>query len=190
MRELDGNTDAEPEVTVRGGSPEVVVVGGIHGDEPSGVRGIERVLESIDTGKLELKKGVKFVKANPPALEASKRYLDVDMNRVFPGDAESDKLEEQLAARICAETGDRTALALHSTKSHPEPFALVSRAQRNVLKVASKMPVKQVVDETGISKGSFTYCSPVVSIESGCQGTAAATDNAERMIEAFLKVTG
>jgi len=135
-------------------------------------------------------KPVKYIIANPPALERNVRYIDADMNRVFPGDAESHDLERRLAARVCEETAGYTTLALHSTRSKPEPFALVSRCDRDVLTLASRLPVEHVVDESALSEGSFTNCGSVVSVECGCQGTDEAADTAESVVRAFLDVTG
>jgi len=74
-----------PDVTVAGpGEPEVAVVGGVHGDEPSGVHAV-RTLRQAD---LDLQRGVMFVIANPAAVEAGQRFLDSDLNRMFPGDSE------------------------------------------------------------------------------------------------------
>jgi len=179
--------EAEPEVTVVGdGEPSVAVVGSIHGDEPSGARAIERVLSDPP----EHRKAVKYVVANPPALEKGVRYTDADMNRVFPGDRDSDDTERRLAARVCEETSGYTTLALHSTRSQPEPFALLSRCDRELLALASRLPVAHVVDESQISEGSFTNCGSVVSVECGCQGTDAATDTAEMLVRAFLDAVG
>ncbi len=179
--------DAEPDVWVRGrGEPEVAVVGSMHGDEPSGARAIHRLLER----DVEYDRAVKYVVANPPALERGVRYVDVDMNRVFPGDVDSGDLERRLAARVCMETQGYTTLALHSTQSTPKPFALFSRHDTDVLRWASRLPVEHAVDESRISDGSFTGCGDVVSVECGCQGTPAATDTAVEVVEAFLQVTG
>lgn len=177
----------EPEITVVGdGEPSVAVVGSIHGDEPSGARAIERILSDPP----DHRKAVKYVVANPPALGRGVRYIDADMNRVFPGDRDSDDVERRLAARVCEETSGYTTLALHSTRSQPEPFALLSRCDRELLTLTSRLPVAHVVDESRISEGSFTNCGSVVSVECGCQGTAAATDTAERVVRSFLDAVG
>lgn len=178
-------TEERPEVTLRGpGDSVAVVVGGIHGDEPGGVEAMRRVRDSFD-----YRRGVKYVVANPVALERGVRFLDADMNRVFPGDPESGDLERRLAAAVCRETAGLPALALHSTVSSPEPFALVAGVNRDVLEIASLLPVRYVVDESRITDGSYTQCSPVVSVEVGCQDTDGAVETAERLIEAFLQAT-
>jgi predicted deacylase len=179
--------DAEPEITVGGdGEPQVAVVGSIHGDEPEGAKAIERLLaEDVDYSK-----PVKYIVANPPALERGVRYIDADMNRIFPGDSESEDVERRLAARVCEETEGCTSLVLHSTRSHPEPFALVSQYDPEVFELASNLPVEKVVDESALSDGSFTRCGSVVSVECGLQGTEEAADAAEGVVRAFLDLTG
>ena len=76
-------TAPEPRPTIedRGpGEPELAVVGGVHSNEPSGVRAVERLCDA----DLALQRGVRFVIANPPAVAADERYLDTDLNRIFP----------------------------------------------------------------------------------------------------------
>ena len=179
--------DAEPEVYVRGdGEPRIAVVGSIHGDEPEGAKAIERLLAE----DLDYDKAVKYILANPLAFERGVRYIDADMNRIFPGDAESDDIERQLAARVCEETEGCTSLVLHSTRSYPEPFALVSQYDTDVFELASNLPVEKVVDESALSEGSFTRCGSVISVECGFQGTDEAADAAEGAVRAFLDLTG
>lgn len=176
----------EPDVIVRGpGEPELAVVGGIHGDEPSGIRTIERLLGA----GLDLQRGVKFVIANPPAVAAGERYLDTDLNRTFPGDPDGNR-EERLAAHLCAELAALPTLSLHATHAQPEPFALVDRSKSRAIEIASRLPVEHVVDHADTTDGTLTACGPVVTIEAGCQHTDEATDAAERQARAFLRVMG
>ncbi|PSQ14095.1 succinylglutamate desuccinylase [Halobacteriales archaeon QS_8_69_73] len=161
-------------MTVHGsGEPEVAVVGGIHGDEPSGVRAVER-LRAADP---PLERGVKLVVANPPAVAAGERYLETDLNRSFPGDPDG-SLEERLAAELCAETDGLPTLSLHATHSTPEPMALLEHGQPGVFELADSLPVPHVVDHSQVTEGSFTDCGTVVTVEAGCQGTDAAAAEA------------
>jgi predicted deacylase len=178
--------DPTPEVTVRGPEPaELAVVGGIHGDEPSGARAVRRLRES----DLEFERGVKFVVANTAALAADERYLDSDLNRVFPGDPDGDR-EERLAAALCAELGDCPTLSLHATHSSPEPFALFDRAQPAALEVAEQLPVEYVVEKGAVTEGTLSSCTPAVALEAGCQQSEAAAETAERQARAFLQAAG
>ncbi|MWV38750.1 succinylglutamate desuccinylase [Natrialba sp. INN-245] len=172
------------DVTTRGpGEPEIVVVGGIHGDETGGVRAVRRLREA----DLDLKRGVAFVVANPAAVNVGERYLDSDLNRAFPGNPAGDR-EERLAAHLRKLVQDRTTLSLHGTHSQPTPFALIHRSQPRQFDLAARMPVPHVVDHWGVNEGAITSCGLSVEIEVGPQGTEEAAVAAEHQADAFLKL--
>ena len=174
---------APPDVTTRGpGEPEVAVVGGVHGDETGGIRAVRRLREA----DLDLQRGVAFVLANPAAIDAGERYLDSDLNRVFPGDPDGDR-EERLAAHMCTVIEDRPTLSLHGTSSRPTPFALVYRSDPREFEVAAQLPVPQVVDHWGVNEKTITTCGCTIEIEVGPQGSEAAAASAERQARAFLR---
>ncbi|WP_232686269.1 succinylglutamate desuccinylase/aspartoacylase domain-containing protein [Halobacterium zhouii] len=177
---------AEVDATVLGdGDPDLAVVGGIHGDEPSGVRAIRHVLDT----EPDLERAVKFVVANPPAGVAHRRYLDVDMNRVFPGDPDSPDRERRLAAQLADEIGGSIVLSLHSTHSSTNPIAFVSGKHPDAQAVAARLPVEHVVNHDPVVDGAFTSCKRVVSVEVGRQLTDAATTNATKLVRSFLRMT-
>ncbi|WP_267639627.1 succinylglutamate desuccinylase/aspartoacylase domain-containing protein [Haloarchaeobius amylolyticus] len=175
--EVLGPTDEE--------EPSLAVVGGIHGDEPAGVRAIRQVLEEPP----DLQRPVKLVLANPPATAAHRRYLDTDMNRSFPGSTDADAREERLAAELASELADCTTLSIHTTHSHDEPIALVDRDNPRAQEVADALPVEHVVDEQQAADGAFTGCEGVVSVEAGRQLSENATENAVSLVRAFLQLT-
>jgi predicted deacylase len=182
--------DSGPDVTTHGpGEPEVAVVGGVHGDEPSGVRAVERLRRAIDRGELELRRGLALVVANPAAVEAGVRYLDSDLNRSFPGDPDGDR-EGRLAARLVEATRDLLTLSLHATHSEEEPIALFDAAQAGMLEYASDLPVPYVVDHRRAAPGSYAEVNDVLTVEAGCQGTEAAAVTAEKLALDFLRSTG
>ncbi|WP_290811923.1 succinylglutamate desuccinylase/aspartoacylase family protein [Halovivax sp.] len=177
-------TDFDPlDVTIGGpGDPDVVVVGGVHGDERSGVRALRRLREA----DLDLRRGVAFVLANPAAIEAGERYLDSDLNRAFPGDPDGDR-EERLAARLCELVDGRTTLSLHGTDAEPTPFALIHSAQEREFELASRLPVPHVVDHWGVNEATITTCGYTVEIELAAENSAAEADAAEDQARAFLR---
>jgi predicted deacylase len=175
-----------PVVVDRGpGDPEVAVVGGVHGDEPSGVRAIRNLLEEDP----DFERGVRFVIANPPAFAAGERYLDADLNRSFPGDPDAPERERRLAAHVRGLTEGMATLSLHSTHSTPDPIVFV-HLEESVAEIAAEMPVPSVVAETSVVEGTFTDCNAALTLEAGCQGTAAATDTATEQARAFLGIAG
>ncbi|EMA24379.1 succinylglutamate desuccinylase/aspartoacylase domain-containing protein [Haloarcula argentinensis] len=169
------------------GVPEVAVVGSIHGDEPCGRDGIEAVLADPP----EVERPVKFIIANEAALDANKRYLDTDLNRSFPGDADSESQEERLAAALAAELQDCTVLSLHSTQSYDGMFALVDDLTSEMEALCSAISVDAVVQTKGANEGRlFATVDSVVEVECGYQGSAEAAENAEQVIREFLAATG
>ncbi|QSW99069.1 succinylglutamate desuccinylase/aspartoacylase domain-containing protein [Haloterrigena alkaliphila] len=178
------DTDFGPlDVTLRGpGEPEVLVIAGVHGDERSGIRAVERLREA----DLDLQRGVAFVLANPAAIEAGERYLDSDLNRVFPGDPDGDR-EERIAARLCELVEGRTSLSLHGTNAEPTPFALVHSAQEREFELAAELPVPHVVDHWGVNEHTITTCGFTVEIELAAKNSDDVAAAAEHQARAFLE---
>lgn len=180
-----------PDVTTHGhGDPEAAVVGGVHGDEPAGVEAIETLRDEAGLDEITFHEGVKLIVANPPAYGAGERYLDVDMNRTFPGDPDGDAREERLAARLLEEVDGLPTLSLHTTHSHPNPIALFDRDYPEALEHAAQLPVQHVVDQHDVADGSFPSSHLAVTVEAGRQHTKDATHTAKRIAKAFLRQTG
>ena len=171
------------DVMVRGpGDAEIIVIGGIHGDETGGVRAVKRLREA----DLPFQRGVAFVLANPSAIDAGTRYVNSDLNRVFPGDPGGD-YEERLAAHLCEFVNGRTTLSLHGTRSEPTPFALISSMQVEELAIVQGIPVEYVVDYAGVDYGTLASCGVTIEVEVGAQGTDRAAVEAEQQARAFLQ---
>jgi predicted deacylase len=175
------------------GPPEVAVVGGIHGDEPAGARAVE-YLHSAD---LELTGSVTLVTANERALERGVRYVEEDLNRAFPPRGTTptefewgDTHEGRLAERLYDLLRDKLTLAVHSTQSHPEPFAVVVDPDTRRLETCAALPVESVVDSSALTDGRLLEAVPAIEIEAGHQGSVPAARNAERISRAFLAATG
>ena len=169
------------------GVPEIAVVGCIHGDEPCGRDGIDAVLADPP----ELNRPVKFIIANEEALAAGERYLETDLNRTFPGDADSDVHEVRLAAALTEELQGCTVLSLHSTQSYGGAFALVDELTPMVKGICSKLSVDAVVKTEGANDGRLFWAVPsVIEVECGYQGSPEAAENAEQVIREFLVAVG
>ncbi|MFC6889069.1 succinylglutamate desuccinylase/aspartoacylase domain-containing protein [Halorubrum trueperi] len=173
------------------GPARVAIVGGIHGDEPAGERIVRRLAAELDeegagTGC------VRLIVANEPALEAGTRYTDADLNRVFPGDADSDEYERALAPRLAAELdGMDAVLALHSSHSAPPPFAIHSDPTESVRRSVTGMPVEYVLDSSGLRGTTLDSVVPhTVSIEVGLQGSEEAVAFGHETCLAFLRAHG
>ena len=179
------------------GAARVAIVGGIHGDEPAGVRIVERLAEQLsprdhpDEGG-EAEGLVRLILANEPAIEAGTRYTDADLNRAFPGDPDSDEYERALAPRLAAELeGFDAVLALHTSHSAPPPFAIFSDLTASVRRTVTGLPVDHVVDASGLRSTTLDSTIPhTVSIEVGRQGSEEAVEFGYEACLAFLRVHG
>lgn len=63
--------------------PTVVFLGGIHGNEPSGVIALQRVLSEIKDLGLKLRGNLLALAGNLTALERDHRFIDLDLNRIW-----------------------------------------------------------------------------------------------------------
>ncbi|QHS17877.1 M14 family metallopeptidase [Halopenitus persicus] len=168
------------------GRPEIAVVAAIHGDEPCGPRAVDRLLADEE----EYERPVKLIVANEEALAAGERYLETDLNRVFPGDPDADTHEGRLAHRLTSELTGCTTLALHSTQSYAEPFAVIDTMDEVARGVAPHLPVEVVVQTDAFTEGRLIEHPHTIEVECGLQGTDEAADNAYWLVRAFLAATG
>ncbi len=63
--------------------PTLVLFGGMHGNEPSGVEALERVFKKFKATNQDLNGAVFGIKGNLPALLEKKRFLEHDLNRIW-----------------------------------------------------------------------------------------------------------
>lgn len=167
------------------GPPELAIVGGIHGDEPCGVAAVERLMESPPL----VDRPVALIVANELAIDRGERFVDTDLNRAFPGDPAGSH-EERLAARLESELEDCRVLALHSTQSHDEPFAVIDHLTDWTRSVCGRLPVDAVVETGSLVEGRLFASADVVEVECGRQWSQAAIDNAGDIARAFLAAEG
>ena len=169
------------------GAPEVAIVGGIHGDEPCGVRAVDELVAD----DLTVERPVALVVANEEALAAGERYLDTDLNRSFPGDPASEAHEKRLAAQLGELLGDCTVLSLHSTQSYDNLFAITNGLSEFEREICPRLSVDAVVDASAFNRGRlFSAVPQTIEIECGFQGSEQAAQNAYRVAREFLGATG
>ncbi|MFC7133703.1 MULTISPECIES: succinylglutamate desuccinylase/aspartoacylase domain-containing protein [Salinibaculum] len=169
------------------GEPEVAIVGGIHGDEPCGVRAVDQLVDD----EMDVQRPVALVVANEEAVAAGKRYLDADLNRSFPGDPTAEAHEERLAAELTELLADCEILSLHSTQSYEDLFAIVNGLGEFERHVCPSLTVHAVVDAGSFDRGRIFASLPrTVEVECGYQGSDQAATNAYRVAREFLGATG
>ena len=146
--------------------PTLVALGGIHGNEPSGVEAAKRVLARLEAGEVRFCGRFFAVAGNLSALERGERYLTRDLNRAWtegevrllrergphPEDVEGREQAELLALfdRLEAQReadGRRPPLVLvdmHSSSAPGAPFTFVADTLRSRA-VALKLPVPVIL---------------------------------------------
>ncbi|MCB5189758.1 succinylglutamate desuccinylase/aspartoacylase family protein [Methylobacillus arboreus] len=106
----------------------LIVLGGVHGNEPCGTLAISRVINDIEDGRLDIAAGeVTFVPVcNPLAREQYSRGGERNLNRkLFPTD-NPQQFEDYVANWLCPLLADHDVLLdLHSFHTPGEPFAML-----------------------------------------------------------------
>jgi predicted deacylase len=168
------------------GEPEYTVAGSLHGDEPAGKNAIESFIEEDH----DFRKPVQFIIGNEEALEKDERFLDTDLNRAFPGDADSEKHEERLAAEIMDLAEGTKILDLHTTRSYPLPFSTFSELNDTTRDLLRSAGVKNAALFRDEESGTLHEQSDGIIVETGFQGTDQAAMNALGVIKNFLAAQG
>lgn len=171
------------------GTERIVIIGGIHGDEPAGAAIIDRLADTLDD---DGPKTIQLIVANEPALTAGERYTETDLNRAFPGDIDSDAYESVLAARLKRLVdGSEAVLAFHTSHSAPPPFAIYSELNESVRRSVTALPVDYVLDAAGLRGTTLDAVVPqAVSFETGRQGSEEAIDVGYQGALSFLRAHG
>ncbi|MDP6957259.1 MAG: succinylglutamate desuccinylase/aspartoacylase family protein [Planctomycetota bacterium] len=157
----------------KGNSRDAIAVlfGGIHGNEPAGVRAIQIVLAEIEVCKIPLLGEIVAVVGNRGALAREERYIERDLNRRwFPelieylrkkdrSGLEAEDREQMeimdLVEKLEADTGiPLVFLDLHSTSGHGSPFSLIADVLRNRSKAFS-LPIPVLFGLEEIIEGSM-----------------------------------
>ncbi len=110
--------------------PTVFAVGGTHGNEPAGTHAAERVIRRLASGSEGFRGRFVAVRGNVPALEAGRRYIDHDLNRIWKGEppagsadaAQMLELREVISRAAGEARGPFHFLDLHTTSGLTMPF--------------------------------------------------------------------
>ena len=167
------------------GEPEVAVVYCTHGDETAGKKAVENFLDS----QQDFRKSVKFVFANEKAFRQNERFIDMDLNRCFPGDPDSSRYEERVAAEMMDELQDLKVLDLHETESSPTPFALFSWMDEKTVETLQSTGVEKAV-EISYTPGCGINNYGGVEVETGPRGTRESVEMASEVLRNFLAGNG
>lgn len=124
----------------------MLCVGGIHGNEPSGVKALQRVFAYLEQNDIPMRGTLIGLSGNIRALEVGARFIDRDLNRAWKPmrmeklDTLNDNCAETLEQRelleairdaIEDEAGPFFFMDLHTSSAEGEPFACIGDTIRN-----------------------------------------------------------
>ncbi|MBV9240919.1 MAG: succinylglutamate desuccinylase/aspartoacylase family protein, partial [Acidobacteria bacterium] len=125
--------------------PTLIVVGGIHGNEPAGVEAIRRVMPAVEAVKDKLHGRVYFIQGNTRA--HGHRYVDMDLNRAWTREDMANvataelcrksegldltELDQLFDSILVTARNEVYVIDLHSTSATGVPFATIGDTLRN-----------------------------------------------------------
>ncbi len=147
----------------------ILIIGGMHGNETLGIELVESLLRK----PIE---GIDSVIANEQAVSADIRFTGQDLNRSFPGDANSKVLEERRAAELM-EMSQRYDLILdfHNTWCPGNDCSFVGgSAQQWLFAVSGFLGLKRVIvaDYECMNKYAPNCISVEISMQSELNNVA------------------
>ena len=140
---------------------KIAIVVCLHGDEKYGLK----VIENLPTSPPLFS----FI-ANEKALKENKRFIDVDMNRCFPGDPNGNIEEKQAYALLNKLKDFDFVIDLHSSSNQCPMFGIITKPNEEKIELARKLGLKRVIImpeffASGKSLIDFVKCG--ISIEVG-----------------------
>lgn len=152
--------------TIGNGDPVVGLVAAMHGNETVGLKIFEKLKNDI-----QIRKGTLIlITANTLALKKNIRYIDDDLNRVFPGKLDGNN-EEKLAYQLVKIGKDIAFMVdIHSCSVESPPFCIVRNSSGKDFDFAMETGLQNiVVYERGIQKGGsfIDYVNCGIGIELG-----------------------
>lgn len=192
------------------GGPTLIVVSGLHGNEPAGVLASQRMAERLSAGEVPLRGRVVLAAGNLTALASGRRYVDRDLNRAWtetqiaalrnggPGTAAEDREQSELLHLLERLVDDASGpvflLDLHTTSGSGAAFSTVADTLANRA-LALALPVPVVLGLEELVEGTLhDYMGRMgvatVAFECGQHQEAAAVDRGEAAVLLMLVATG
>jgi succinylglutamate desuccinylase len=179
--------------------PTLVAVGGVHGNEPAGVRACQAVLARA--ADLPLAGELVALAGNLGALRLGRRYLARDLNRLWsaralndaaaPDDAEAREraeLRAQLDAAVARARGPVFFIDLHTTSAPGIPFLLGGASEQHRA-FAQSFPLPGLFGFEPHLEGVLTdYLTARGCTTLACEGGQHESAEAAAHLEAFLWV--
>lgn len=163
---------------------EILFIAATHGDEPIGVE----VIKQIQKTKLNQK--FDSIIANPKALLQNKRFIDSDLNRIFPGKINGDYEERRAQKIIKIAKNYRFAVDLHGTISNTGIFIIIPKFTLSNLFLALRFNIKKIViwQKSKETTGSLScFINSCIEIESGLRDNPKIKKQLKNILIQFLK---
>jgi succinylglutamate desuccinylase len=187
----------------------MIAMTGIHGNEPAGVLGAERVFARIQRERVEVRGTFVALAGNLKALTERTRFVDKDLNRQWTAerltairqsavsDAEVAEQSEVLAVirdLIHAARGTVFFLDLHTTSAASSPFVTVGDTLRNRA-FARQFPLPLILGlEEQVDGALLEYLNGVgvitMGFEAGQHDCDRSADRSEALLWLALRRTG
>lgn len=190
--------------------PTLICLGGLHGNEPAGVLGIQRVLASLGSRSEALRGELVGLVGNRMALAVGRRFIDHDLNRAWnperlarllrsPGPREAEdreqlELDATLQTLVDEAPGRVYLLDLHTFSGPGSAFAILDDTLPN-RELAMDFPVPLVLGlEEELSGTLASHLTAqgvtVLGFESGRHEDAGSVDRAEAAVWLALDSCG
>lgn len=182
--------------------PLLFVTGGVHGNEPSGVKALEKVFEELEKNQPEINGRIVGVRGNTTALEKDQRYIDEDLNRTWteenvnkdPDTTEQKEMQEIIEVLEQfpeSQFSKRYFLDCHTTSSDSLPYISVQEVNDND-PWAHKFPTYIVRGFSDIVYGAIDHYMSRTGLtgfvfEAGQHTSPASVENHEGVIWLALK---
>lgn len=184
--------------------PTMIIVAGIHGNEPAGSAACHRVLRGLKEAGLPLRGELVALAGNLTAIEANARFIDRDLNRQWtpervaalrrarpaPGCAVEDReqweLLDTLERILQGAAGPVYLLDLHTSSAEGPPFVTVGDTLRN-RRFALKLPLPIILGLEEQVDGSLleflnTRGTITVGVEGGQHDAPRSVDHHEAVL--------
>jgi len=186
----------------------LVLIGGLHGNEPSGVNALRRVVESLEAMRGSLRGDVLMLAGNVGALAVGQRYSAHDLNRGWSEerivalragaaldaeDREQLELADLIEGAIARARGPVYLIDLHATSAAGIPFSLCADT-REARAFAAAFPVTLVLGLLDVIHGTLAghYGSRCVAavVEGGQNSDPATERNHEAVVWLAMVAAG
>ena len=184
------------------GSPTVVILGGIHGNEKAGIYALNKVVQRIDKENITFNGSFYAISGNLNALQNNIRFEKEDLNRIWTDDHlaqintsnngfnadvnEQIALYEIIKDILDKESGPFYFIDLHTTSSKTTPFITISDSLNN-RKFTSNFSVPIVLGiEEYLDGPLLTYINEFGHIALGFEGGQHDEIEAAINCEAFV----